>query len=297
MSVPNLHGQDRPALSVSSILGAALLLSIMDALAKWLGRNYSPVEIAFFRYAFSSIPIIVLIMSTGGLKTLRTRRPLLHTLRAVLLLASLLSFFTGLQHLPLAVAIAALYTAPLITAMLSGPLLGEQASPRRLVVVGFGLAGMLIILRPDGGAFRPEVAWVMIAAVCIALAMILTRRMASSETNAAMVSYSNFGAGAVTLLLLIPDWQTPNTGDLPLFVAVGVLGGAAAILAIIAYRHTSPTLVAPFEYTALVWGALFGWLLWEEELSVWFWLGSVIIIVSNLYLTRHETSSQGRGAA
>ncbi len=151
-----------------------------------------------------------------------------------------------------------------------------------------GFLGALIMVRPGTAAFRVEAFWILASALCFALAMLLTRRMARSETTVAMLVYSTLGAGLAGLPLMPFVWQTPAGGDIWLFVFVGLVGGTAAYFVIVAYRHAPAALVAPFEYTALIWAAILGWILWREAPEPLVWTGAAIIMLSGLYITRRE---------
>jgi drug/metabolite transporter (DMT)-like permease len=164
-----------------------------------------------------------------------------------------------LQHLPLAEAIAVAFTAPLFVTALAGPLLGEAVDARRWGAVIVGFLGAVIMVQPGSAAFRPEALLVLGSAFAFSLLVMLTRRMTRTETNVALLSYSTLFAGAWSLPFLPFVWQAPATGDVKLFVAIGLIGGVAAFCIIQAYRHAPVSVLAPFDYTALIWGALFGW--------------------------------------
>ena len=149
----------------------------------------------FFRHLFGFVPIAFLVWHGGGLWALRTEKLLAHVLRAGLLFTALLTFFTALRGLPLADAIAVGYTAPLFVTALAGPILGETVGPRRWVAVVVGFVGALIMVRPGTEAFQPEALLVLLSALSFALAMLLTRRMARTETSVAMVTYTSLFAG------------------------------------------------------------------------------------------------------
>jgi drug/metabolite transporter (DMT)-like permease len=283
-------GADRLGLGIASILIAVLFFSIMDATAKWLGQDYEPVQIVFLRHLFGLLPVAVFIWRGGGPSALKTRRPALHALRALLVFAALLTFFSGLRRMPLAEAIAFAFTAPLFVTALSVPVLGEPVGARRWGAVLIGFLGALVMVRPGTTAFRIEALWILASALCFALAMLLTRRMARSETNVAMLAYSTLGAGLAGLPLMPVVWRAPAGGDIWLFVFIGLVGGTAAYLVIVAYRHAPAALVAPFEYTALVWGAMLGWILWREQPEPVVWLGAGVIMLSGLYTTRREAA-------
>ena len=284
---------DRIGLGIAAIVGAVLLFSITDAIAKLLGMaNYSATQIAFFRYLFGLIPVAIMVWSAGA-GALKTRRPLAHALRAAFLFCALLSLFTGLRSVPLAEAISILLTAPLFITALSNPVLGERVGPRRWIAVILGFVGGLIALRPGTAAFQLDALWLVASAFLFASAMLLTRKMSITETSAAMFTYTTVGAFVVCIPFAASTWAPVADGVLWLFLAIGVVGGCAAYLMIVAYRSAPAALVAPFEYTALVWGAVIGWLVWAEVPAVAVWLGAGLIVACGIYLTRRESVPAG----
>ena len=204
---------DRVGLGVGSMVAAVSLFSVVDATAKWLGQTYEPVQIVFFQALFGLIPIAVFVWRSGGLASLRTRRPFAHALRGILLSAAVLLFFTALRGLPLAEVTAVTFTAPLFVTALSGPLLGEAVGVRRWAAVVIGFLGALIMVRPGTEAFRPEALLVMTSALMYALAMLLTRRLTETETDVALVIYTTLITGLASLPFAVLAWQTPSGGD------------------------------------------------------------------------------------
>ncbi len=283
---------DRIGLGIASIMAAVFFFAISDALAKWLGQTYEPVQIVFLRYVFGMIPVALLVWHGGGLAVLRTRRPVMHGLRALVIFAALLLLFTGLRRLPLAEAISVAFTAPLFVTALSGPLLGEPVRPRRWAAVLVGFLGALVVIRPGTGGFQFASLIVLASALCFALSALLTRRMARTETSAALLTYTTLGAGLASLTIVPFVWQTPAPDDLWLFVAIGLIGGTAAYFVIQAYSNAPPAIVAPFDYTALIWAALIGWIVWQERPEPAVWLGAAIIAASGLYITHRETRAK-----
>ena len=279
---------DRIGLGIGSILAAVFLFSIVDATAKWLGQTYEPVQIVFFVHLFALIPIGLFVWRSGGLSALRTRRPFVHALRGSLLFVTVLLFFTALRGLPLAEAMAVTFTAPLFITALSGPLLGEAVGVRRWAAVVIGFLGALIMVRPGTEAFRPEALLVLTSALMFALSMLLTRRMTRTETNVALVTYTMVIGGLASLPFAILAWQAPGIGDLGLFVLVGIGGGSGAYLLVVAYRNAPAAVVAPFEYTKMIWGSVLGWLLWREAPEPAVWIGATIVAAAGVYITRRE---------
>ena len=286
---------DRIGLGIGSILAAIFLFSIVDATAKWLGQTYEPVQIVFFVHLFALIPIALFVWRSGGFSALRTRRPFAHALRGGLSFVTVLLFFTALRGLPLAEAMAVTFTAPLFITALSGPLLGEAVSVRRWAAVVIGFLGAIIMVRPGTEAFRPEALLVLAAAFIFALAMLLTRRLTRTETNVALVTYTMVIAGFASLPFAILVWQAPGSGDLGLFAVVGIGAGVGAYLLVVAYRNAPAAVVAPFEYSKLIWASVLGWLLWRESPEPAVWIGAAIVAAAGVYITRREMTL-GRSA-
>ena len=279
---------DRIGFGIVSILVAVFLFAIADALAKWLGQSYEPIQIVFLRYVFGLIPVALLVWHGGGLGALRTRRPVMHGLRALVTFTALLLLFTGLRRLPLAEAISVAFTAPLFVTALSGPLLGEPVQARHWAAVLVGFLGALIVIQPGTGGFQVESLIVVASALCFALSALITRRMSRTETNVALLAYTTIGAGLASLPIMPFVWRPPAPDHLWLFLAIGLIGGTAAYFVIQAYRNAPPAIVAPFDYTALIWAALFGWIVWQDRPEPPVWLGAAIIAASGLYITHRE---------
>ena len=201
----------------------------------------------------------------------------------------------GLRGLPLAEAVAVSFTEPLFITALSGPLLGEAVGVRRWAAVIIGFVGALIMVRPGTEAFRPEALLVLTAAFAYALAMVLTRRLTRTETDVALVTYTTLIAGLASLPFASLVWQAPGSGDLGLFALVGIAGGSAAYLLVIAYRNAPAAVVAPFDYTSLIWASVFGWMLWREAPEPAVWVGAAIVAAAGVYITRREMAL-GRSA-
>ena len=288
---------DKIGVGIASILVAVFFFSIADAIAKWLGQDYEAAQIVFLRYLFGLIPVAVIVwLGGGGIAALRTRRPLAQGLRALLIFCALLSFFTGLRSLPLAEAIAMAFTAPLWVTALSVPVLRETVGPRRWAAVIVGFVGALIIIRPGTEAFRYEALYILVSALCFALAMLLTRRIAPTETNVAILAYTTLGAALASAPIMPFVWQAPAAEDLLLFLLIGLVGSTAAYFIIVAYRNAPAAVIAPFDYTALIWGSILGWVIWREQPDPLVWAGAIVIALAGIYITRREAAA-GRAAA
>jgi len=281
--------QDRIGLGIASMIVGIAGMSVMDACAKWLGAGYPLAELVFFRNFFALAPILWVVWRAGGPRTLRPVWLLGHVLRAACGLTAIFCFFAGLRFLPLAEAISVAFAAPLMVTALSVPILGEKVGLRRWAAVIVGFLGVLVMTRPGAEAYRVEALLILSAALAYALVMLLTRRLARSETTSAIMFHSTVISLIVSAGLLPFGWHAPEGWDLAIFVLMGAVGGGGMFFMTQAYRHAPAAVVAPFDYTALVWGTLIGWLVWHELPDPTVWLGVLVVIASGLYILHRET--------
>ncbi|WP_051329895.1 DMT family transporter [Niveispirillum irakense] len=268
---------------------AILCFGVMDAAIKYLTADFGTWQIMFFRGFFSLIPIAVLIRQSGGLATLRTRQPLSHVGRALVGIAAAFCFFYAYAIMPLADVYAIGFAGPLFMTALSVPVLGEKVGWRRWIAVLVGFAGVMVMLRPGEGLLTLTALIPLAAAAFYALTMLYIRVLARTESNAAITFYFVVTMSAVAGIAMIPDWRMPVGWQWGLLVMVGVIGGVAQIAFTQAFRLTSPSLLAPFEYTAMIWAVLFGYLLFGDVPDRAIWIGSAIVIAAGLYIIHRET--------
>ena len=284
---------DRIGLGIAGVVAGMAAVSVMDALAKWLAEGYPIAELVFFRNLFALPPVFfILWQQRGGFATLKPRWRLGHVIRAVLGLGAIFAFFTGLRYLALAEAISIAFAAPLFVTALSVPILGERVGPRRWAAVLIGFLGVLVMTRPDAETFRPEALYILAAARCYALAMLVTRRLARSDTTPAIMLSSICISILLSGLALPFGWRTPLGVDFWLLALLGLVGGFGMYFMTQAYRYAPAAVIAPFDYTALVWGTLIGWLVWQELPGVNVWLGAAVVIASGLYIIHRETRAR-----
>ncbi len=267
---------------------AMALLSAMDAVVKWLAADYSTIQLMFFRSVFAFLPLAPLVLRSGWAGSLRTQRPGGHALRGLFGLAALGCFFWSLSLLPLADATAITFAAPLFVTALSLPLLGEVVRARRWTAVGVGFLGVLVMVQPGVGIFQPAALLPLAAALFLALMVIQVRKLTRTESDTTIVLYYTIISTLVTGAVVPFYWATPNLTDFLLLALVGVLGGLGQLVLTAAYRRTEASILAPFDYTAMIWAVLFGFLLWGELPAPNIWLGVAIVIASGIYIIYRE---------
>ena len=282
-------GRRQVLLGIAAMMLAVAVFAVMEAAVKWLSDGYPTLQIVFFRSAFALLPLGLLLWWRGELRSgIRTRRLSAHLVRSSIGFGSLVGFFYAYGQMPLADVIAIGFAAPICLTALSVWLLAEKVGLHRWSAVVMGLGGVLIMVRPDGGVFAPAASVALAATVLYALAMIQVRRMAVTETAGATVFYFSLLSVVLSGLTLPWNWVTPGPFDAALLVLIGLLGGVGQIALTHAYRLAPVSAVAPFDYVSLLWGVLFGWLLWGD-LPAWATLaGAIIVAASGLYILHRE---------
>lgn len=277
---------------------AVALFALMDAGLKLLSVHYPVLQVAAVR-GLSSLPFLLLwILATTGLRTLMRARWPLHLLRAGLGIAMMAGFVYGLRTLPLSTAYAITFVAPLLVTALAVPLLGEHVGPRRWTAIGIGLAGVLVILRPTGeGLLTLGGLAVLGAAVCYAASAITVRLLARTDSTQAMVFWLMLLMGVGALALAWHRWVPLRLEHAALIGGIGLAGSLAQVALTEAFRRGEASLVAPLEYTALLWGTLLDVTLWGVLPDRVTWLGAGIIVASGLYLLRRERERVRGGAS
>ena len=270
-------------------LAAMFLLSLMDLLAKYLGQNLPVMQISWARYFFHFAIMAAIFWPRRGISLIRTKRPGLQWFRSLLLIFCTISFFTAIQYMPLADAVAISFVSPLMVTALSVPLLGEAVGPRRWSAVGVGFIGAMIIVRPGVEELHWAV-WLLLAmALGYALYQITTRMLSSTDDPITTLFYSGL-VGAVIMSLAVPFfWQTPASPQLWLMlIALGLMGGVGHYLLIKSFEFAPVAVLAPLSYTALLWNTLFGYLVFGDLPDRWTVGGAAVLIATGIYILYRE---------
>ncbi|MEX0808764.1 MAG: DMT family transporter [Dongiaceae bacterium] len=281
--------QYSPVKAMTYMFIAVSSFVLVDTSAKWLTASYSIVQILFFGRMLGPLFAIFLAYRQGaGLSAIRTRRPFMHAIRTLLALAAIGTYFYALKTLSLAETISIGFSAPLFMAILSIPMLGEKVGPRRWAAILVGLVGVVVILRPGMLPISIGAISALASGILYALSFILARRMSATEgLPSLMFWFSSIGLVATTMVLPF-EWITPDWKDVLPFAVVAVMTTLAQFCITQAFRYGEVSLLAPLEYTALVWGVLYGWLIWGDLPDIWVFVGAGIMIASGVYLVHRE---------
>lgn len=285
---PDIRTENAP-LGIVLMLVSVFIFSILNLLVKLTAERYPLAEVTFFRNLLALVPVGIAVAMSGGLTSLRTRLPLGHLWRSVIGLTAMSLMFWSFHLLPLGTAIAFNFTSPLFLTALSVPLLGERVGLFRWMAVAVGFGGTLIMLRPTGDVFEMGTLVALGAAVCQSLAMVTIRQLSRTEPPTTIVFYFTL---ITTLLCALAQpfvWVTPQGWDWLLLAGCGLTGGVAQLFMTRAYALAPAAVIAPFNYAALLFALLFGWLFWDEIPDVWTLVGAAVVAASGLYILHRET--------
>ena len=275
---------------IVAMLVAIAFFAVMDAQLKLLAGHYAPMQVAFLR-GVTSLPFVLLpVLLRGRLARLRPVNVRLHLLRGVLSVVMLGSFIFAVRESSLATTYSIFMCAPLVVAALSAPMLGERVVGAQWGAIGVGLAGVLLMIAPRGGG-----EWVslgalaaVVAVATYALSVVTLRLLSRTDTTESMVFWFSVLLSVGAGLLSIPHWAPLHLDHWPLFVGVGVTGALGQHFITEAFRHAPAAVVAPFEYTALLWGVALDLVIWRVLPGAVTLGGGAIVIGAGLYLLARE---------
>ncbi len=261
---------------------AVACLGINDAFAKHLADRYSPMQILFMRNIIAFPFTLLLALLMQGKAALRSSKPHVHLIRGVFWVLATYLFFTSIKHIGLAKSTALLLASPLIIVALSSWFLKERAGFKVWSIVIFGLIGALIIIRPGFAAFEPISVLAFLAALMAAFLMLSARWVDEGESFWTVMLYLTAASGLVSAIAVPFFWVPLHLSDFPLFCGVAAFGTAGMVLMTQAFRLAPATILAPLDYTALLWATIFGWLIWNEVPDLLTFIGATIIIASGI---------------
>ena len=288
-------------IGIVSLCAGALVFSVQDAVIKLISGDHA-VTLAIVLRAIVSFPILIVMLAfAGGIAQLNTPKWPLLVVRGAILLCAYTSYFMAFPALPLAEAIALYFMVPIFVTLMSGPFLGEPVGWKAWVAVIVGLVGVFVILEPGSGLFEPAALLTLISAATYSYAMILARQYGSDVPSTVMAFYGNAVywlvamafATAVTLFdvqppghpsldFLVRQWAVPSTRDMALMALCGVIAAFGSVFLVHAYRIGTAAIVAPFEYTGMIWAVVFGYYMFSEIPKWNTFLGMLLIAAAGI---------------
>ena len=292
---------------VSFLVLAALTFSLQNIAVKWIGGDYSILEIVTFR-SLIALPCTLLFYRYEGKRGLpTTQRHTLEYVRGVFLFLSYTTHFMGLAALPLADIESIRFSAPLMITFLSVVMLGEKVGPRRWLALIVGFMGVLFVVRPGSVTFNMGSIFILISVLFYALNVMLTRKLQTTDSSATMAYYSSlvYLVAAFVLVPLpaivgeIPDahpsiafllraWTMPTFLDWIIMSGLGLVWAGGMYCMARAYSTAQASVIAPFEYLSLLINIMWGFLIWHEIPTLTTLAGAFLTLSSGMYVLYRE---------
>ncbi len=298
------------------LIAGIAIFSVQDLILKLLSGDY-PLHQAMVIRSLTAMPFLLWIVHAfdGSLATIATPGWWKMLARGLLNFVAYTAYFLGLAALPMAETVALFFTGPLFITLSAALILREKVPPAAALAVAAGFAGVLLIVRPGAEGLSWTVALPILGAAGYALSMVSARPLGRTESAAAMAFWSNacfllcalalaavWGSGAhegtsdPAMAFLTRGWVMPSAWDLGLMAACGGIAAIGLTLLTQAYRAAPSSTVAPFEYSFMFWGVLWGWLFWREIPDAIAWLGIAVIIAAGLYVIRQPETAKEKAA-
>jgi len=276
-----------PLRGILFLIASTVVFSVADVITKQLAFTLPPPEVAWMRYVTFAVVILPVVLIKGGPTLFRSRQPVLQVIRGFGMVGSSIMFIQSLPYLPVADATAVFFVSPILIMALSVLFLGESVGWRRWTAAAVGLTGVMIVVRPGTGAFEPAAFLPIISASSWAVGAVVTRKITGDHTLTTL-AYSAC-VGSIVLSALMPfNWVTPNGTEIALGLCMGVLFAIGHWLVVMAYRHGTASLIAPFSYVQLIWAGTLGYLVFGSLPDSWTIAGACLIVTSGFYTAYRE---------
>ena len=265
------------------------VLPLLDVCAKYLAQGGIPIlQIVWARMFFGAVFTLPFALREAGVRGLLPDRPGFHAARAAFLIGSTGFFFGAISFMPIADSLAIFFVQPLLITALSPLLLKEHVGPRRWAAVAIGFCGTLIIIRPGLQDFNPGMAFAFASGTCMALYMLITRKLARDEA-ALMTTFHTSLLGAAMMSACLPFlWQAPDAPQWGLLLLLAGIAVFGHFLIARAYTMAEASLLAPLAYTEMVMATFAGWWFFGEMPDRWTFIGVAILIACAIYISIRE---------
>ena len=287
---------NEPLQAIFWMLGSGLFFSSLNAAIRYLTASLHPFEIAFFRNLFG-LAFMLPWLFRSGMAGLKTGRLKLYVWRTAIGLSSMLLSFSALALLPLSLAVALSFTAPLFVTMGAALFLGETVRIRRWTATLLGFAGILVIVRPGAAPLNIGMLLMIASAALNAATTLIVKRLSGTESANAIVTYMVLLMTPMSLAPALFVWQAPPVSLWLLLVGLGLAGTLGHLCYVRALRLAEASAVLPFDYGRMIFSALIGYYAFSEIPDRWTWIGSAIIAGSAIYIARRESQLAKRNLA
>ena len=284
------YKKQHPLKGVIFFMTAIFLISVVDTVCKVFTKDLHSIQLVWGYFVGINLTLWVFFLFKGAKfsNLRRTERPLLQIIRPAFLVCSISSLFIGLTYLPIAEATVIGFVAPLFITALSVPILKESVDIHRWGAVAIGLVGVIIIIRPGGDLWHLASVMPLLGALFFALFQIITRLLAATERTHTTLFYTGLGGLAWSSLIVPFVWVTPSITHIFVFLSTGAMGAMAHLCMISAFDRAEASLLAPYNYTKLIWVSVLGYLIFNDVPSLDMWIGAIIIVSAGFYVLYRE---------
>ncbi|MBF9019151.1 DMT family transporter [Roseobacter sp. HKCCD5988] len=285
--------KDRNSTNIKGALIALAAFGIYathDVVIKYLGASYSVFQIVFFSVLFGFPVTMLLLMGEPKPETLRPKYPFWTALRSIAVVFTGATAFYAFSALPLTQTYAIIFAMPVLITLLAIPMLGERIGIRRASAVVLGLVGVLIVLRPGAADLNLGHLSALAAAFGGALVSVILRKIGSEERSVTLMLYPMMANFIVMGALLPFVYEPMPLLDMALMALVAILALLAMWLVILAYRMADAVIVAPMQYSQILWAVFFGTMFFGEGVDQATVIGAAVIITSGVYIVLREDS-------
>ena len=286
-----MAGSSRSAstgLALAYMLFSTVLLASMHGLIRSLSADLHPFVIVFFRNFLGLVAIMPLLFR-AGFSSLKTNKPGLYTVRAIIGLLAMMSWFFALSKVPITHATALSFSTTIFATLCAWLFLGEKMRIRRWAAILVGITGVLVVLRPDMAGFNVYSLLVVVSAVAWGGAISIVKHLSQTETVTSIVGWMGI---SLTLLSIIPAiyyWQTPTFPQFLVLCVIGILATGGHLLMTSALQMADTAVVMSMDFFRLVWTAIIGSVFFTELLDMWALLGACIIFAAGWYIIFRES--------
>ncbi len=270
------------------------LFSAVDTGAKFLTAELHPFQIVWTRQ-LGLLAAAVVLIAMKGRAILKTTHPRLQVLRGCVAAGSASLFIFGVTYIPLADAVAVSFVAPFMVTLMGAVLLREPVGLRRWLAVIAGFCGAMVVIRPGLGVVHPAAFLIILAAFFFAIRQIISRALSDTDKTGTTIVYTAVVGSTILTVPLIFVWQTPTSEQALILVAIAVLAAIAEVCVIKALELAMAVVVAPMQYTLMIWGTFYGFMVFNQLPDFWTRVGAFIIILSGLYTLWREYQLKHRG--
>lgn len=278
-----------PIAGIGLLVLACLSFSVLDATAKYLSASLPTLQIVWMRFVTHVLLALVFFQVWKTPSLLKTKRPVLQAVRALSLLGITVFNFLAVRYLQLAETTSIMFAAPFVITALAGPMLGEWAGMRRWIAIVVGFAGVLVVTQPGLGGMHWAAIYSVAAMTFYAIYALLTRQLTATDSSAGMLLISGIVASVVMAPAGLSVWVMPQDfWQWILLFALGALGAGGHFLFILAHRVAPAPVLAPFNYTQIIWMVALGYLIFGDVPTSTTLIGAAIVIASGLYILYRE---------